>query len=103
MSGANKRFPFNVKFDLMPETLGGQFRKDFPPYIDGLVKSLPGNYITTPEYSKKAEDIYNFTPRPDDVYITTFPKCGKFFQDRVLQPGPNSVRKTLLFSIDQIN
>ena len=77
MSGANKRFPLDFKFEILPETLGGQFRKDFPPYVDGLVKTIPGGYVTTPEYSKRAEDIYNLTPRPDDVYVSTFPKCGK--------------------------
>ena len=77
MSGAYKRFPLEVKFEILPETLGGQFRKDFPPYLDGLVKCTPGSYVTTPEYAKRAEDIYNFVPRPDDIYVSTFPKCGK--------------------------
>jgi hypothetical protein len=78
MSGAdNQRLPLKEKFELMPETLGSQFRNDFPPYIDGLVKSFPNQYVTTPEFAKKAEDVYNLNPRPDDVYISTFPKCGK--------------------------
>ncbi|XP_046656673.1 sulfotransferase 1E1-like [Daphnia pulicaria] len=77
MSGAdNQRLPLKEKFELMPETLGSQFRNDFPPYIDGLVKSFPNQYVTTPEFAKKAEDVYNLNPRPDDVYISTFPKCG---------------------------
>ncbi|XP_057378326.2 sulfotransferase 1A3-like [Daphnia carinata] len=76
MSGAKERLQLQEKFDLMPETLGGQFRKDFPPYIDGLVRSVPHRYVTTPEYAKNAEDIYNLAPRPDDIYVSTFPKCG---------------------------
>lgn len=60
----------------MPQTLATEFRKDFPPYVDGLVRSLPGNYVTTPRFAKKADDIYNFKPRDDDVYVTTFPKSG---------------------------
>ena len=83
MSGAKQRLPLKEKFELMPETLGGQFRKDFPPYLDGLVKSFPHRYVTTPEYAKNAEDIYNLSPRPDDVYISTFPKCGKDDDDLI--------------------
>jgi hypothetical protein len=45
--------------------------------IEGLVKTLPHGYVTTPEYTKQAEEIYNFEPRPDDVFVLTFPKCGK--------------------------
>jgi hypothetical protein len=83
MSGAKQRLQLKEKFELMPETLGGQFRKDFPPYLDGLVKSFPHRYVTTPEYAKNAEDIYNLSPRPDDVYISTFPKCGKDDDDLI--------------------
>lgn len=68
--------PFNVKFEMMSESLGSQFRKDFPPYIDGLVRSSPGNYVTTPVYAESAEDFYNLKPRKDDVYVLTFPKSG---------------------------
>ncbi|KAI9553518.1 hypothetical protein GHT06_021436 [Daphnia sinensis] len=76
MSGAKERLQLQEKFEIMPETLGGQFRKDFPPYLDGLVRSVPHRYVTTPEFAKNAEDIYNLAPRPDDIYVSTFPKCG---------------------------
>lgn len=32
--------------------------------------------VMTEEYLKYAERIHNFTVRPDDVWIITFPKCG---------------------------
>lgn len=76
MSTRNQRFNLGVGFELMPQTVAGQFRKDFPPYVDGLVRSLPGNYVTTPRFAKKAEEVYNFKPREDDVYVITFPKSG---------------------------
>lgn len=66
-----------VKFILLPGTTETQFQKDFPAYKDGLVYSSPGRYVVMPEYPKKAETVYNLKPRTDDVYVLTFPKCGK--------------------------
>ncbi len=86
---------FNIQFQLLPETMGGQFRKDFPPYIDGLVRTIPHGYITTPVYAKNAEDFYNLKPRPDDVYVLTFPKSGNsrniliFNFSWILEPNNN--------------
>ena len=66
----------DVQFEVVPETMEAQFRKDFPFYIHGMVRSVPGNYLTFPEYPKRAEEIYNLLPRSDDVYVLTFPKSG---------------------------
>lgn len=76
MASPSKRFKLDVQFEVMQETHGVKFRRDFPPYVDGLVKTVPGNYVTTPVFSKNAENIYNLKPRPDDVYVLTFPKSG---------------------------
>lgn len=73
--GDQKRH-LQVKFSVVSGTLDDQFQKDFPSYMDGLVASSPGSYVTLPEYPKKAEDVYNLKPRSDDVYVLTFPKCG---------------------------
>lgn len=73
------RHPLNVKFIPIPETLpeDGQFRQDFPSYTDGLVEASPGGYITTTQvFAENAENIYNLKPRPDDVFVLTFPKSG---------------------------
>lgn len=75
-SNSDQHQSLQVKFSLLPNTLDAQFQKDFPSYTDGLVRSSPGRYVTLPEYPKKAEAVYNLKPRPDDVYILTFPKCG---------------------------
>lgn len=61
----------------MQETVEEPFRSDFPPYIEGLCRTVPGGYVTSLEYAKVAEGFYNLKPRPDDVYVLTFPKCGK--------------------------
>jgi hypothetical protein len=31
-----------------------------------------------PTYGENAEKIYRMKPRTDDVWLLTFPKCGKF-------------------------
>ena len=75
-----ERYPLRVKFLPIPETLpeDGQFRQDFPSYTDGLVEASPGGYITTTQvFAENAESIYNLKPRPDDVFILTFPKSGR--------------------------
>ena len=47
------------------------------------MKTSPHGYVTSPEFAKQAEEIYNFEPRSDDVYVLTFPKCGKWAQTRI--------------------
>lgn len=73
-----QRLHSNVKFVPIPESLSaeGRFRKDFPSYIEGAVESSPGGYVTSPVYAEHAEDILNFKPRPDDVFLLSFPKTG---------------------------
>lgn len=65
-----------VQFELMPQSLEAQFRKDFPPYVDGLVRTKPGNFVISPKFAEHAHKIYNFPPRNDDVYVLTYPKSG---------------------------
>jgi Sulfotransferase domain len=66
-----------VKFELVPETLESPFRDDFPGYTDGMVRGEPGRFFLAPPFGEHAEDIYNFPLKSDDVWIVTFPKCGK--------------------------
>ena len=68
-----------VNFVSIPESLETKFCKDFPNYVEGLIQSEPGNYVTTPPYTKAAQGIYNMNLRPDDVFVMSFPKCGKSF------------------------
>ena len=78
MSDLQKRFA--IKFELIADTLGDQFQKDFPAHVEGLIRSNPGNYIFISNNSaKNAEKFYEMKPRKDDVYVITFPKSGKFY------------------------
>lgn len=65
----------DISFELIPETKQEPFTKHFPNY-DGLVRGNPGDFVLTPIYAQNANELHNFKPRPDDVWIVTFPKCG---------------------------
>ena len=69
---------FSVKFSAISETLEPEFRQNFPVYDkNGLFRGEPGGFVLTETYAQRAEEVYNFEPRPDDVWVVTFPKCGK--------------------------
>ena len=65
-----------VTFSVIPETLSDDFKKHFPSFTDGLVKSDPGDFVMGPRYVAAADDLYNFEIRPSDVWVASFPKCG---------------------------
>lgn len=69
-----------VEFHPFPKTLTDTFQRHFPGYNEGLVKSQPGNFVMPPIYAKNAEKIYNMKLRSDDVWLFTFPKCGKLLK-----------------------
>lgn len=46
--------------------------------MDGMIRAGPENMVLPVGYEMKAEDIYNFQPREDDVWIATFPRSGEF-------------------------
>lgn len=68
---------FNVRFKEIPKSQTESFKELFTGYCEGLVKSEPGDLVVTPLYGKNAEKIFRMKPRADDVWLLTFPKCGK--------------------------
>ena len=72
-----KQLQLNVKFNIIPKTRLKKFGKFFTGYPTGLVKSEPGGFVMPPPYGENAEKIYRMKPRSDDVWLLTFPKCGK--------------------------
>ena len=75
----------NVTFKVIEKTLEPEFQHDFPGYVNGLYISEPGGFVMTPGYAQNFEKIYNIEPRSDDVWLVTFPKCGKFPYDKTFK------------------
>lgn len=69
--------PVNVTFKVIEKTLEPEFQNMFPGYTQGLYIGEPGGFVMTPGYAENMEKIYKLEPRPDDVWLVTFPKCGK--------------------------
>lgn len=66
----------NVEFSVIEKSLTKLFQEHFPSYTEGLVRGDPGGFVLSPQYARNAEQLRNFEPRSDDVWVVTFPKCG---------------------------
>lgn len=66
-----------VKFNVIPKTLSKSFTRHYGRYKAGLVQGDPGGFIMTPLYGNNADKIYRLQPRSEDVWLLTFPKCGR--------------------------
>jgi len=45
-------------------------------FYRSMMKSSPMNVMLPQKFEKFAEKIWNFTPREDDIWVVTYPKCG---------------------------
>ena len=73
-----KQLQLKVKFNAIPKTRLKKFNQHFNGYKNGLVRSEPGKFVMTPLYGSHAEKLYRMKPRSDDIWLLTFPKCGKY-------------------------
>ena len=68
-----------VTFRVIPETLSNEFKEHFHTNCGGLVESDPGGFVLTTSFGENAQKYMQASVRSDDVWVVTFPKCGKIF------------------------
>ena len=93
-SGTDEQSPeFRVTFKSIEQSLTIPFVNHFPLWASrlendedgtttfqgGLIRSDPGDLVLNGEYASDAEKVYRFQPRESDIWVTSFPKCGKFY------------------------
>lgn len=65
-----------IKFNFIPESITSPFIDLFPGQNEGMVRGDPGGFVFSREYGRRANEIYQFQPRKDDVWVCTFSKSG---------------------------
>ena len=70
---------WKVTFHSIGKSRNGNFEQHFSHYGEHEIsKSKPSGFVLTEEYTLHAEKMFRFQPKGDDVWVLTFPKCGKF-------------------------
>ncbi|KAF4532607.1 hypothetical protein B566_EDAN014855 [Ephemera danica] len=73
MAGAADEIKF-ISFD--KETNARLTHDNDGMYVDGIVRSDPGNWILPKESVATVQRIRNMKVRKDDIWVITYPKCG---------------------------
>lgn len=66
-----------VYYEELTSPIALKFAQQLGSVKNGFVKLLPYNQVFPREILKYEKQIKNFLAKPDDVWIASFPKCGK--------------------------
>ena len=53
-------------------------------FYHSMIKSAPLDVMVPSNFQKYAERIWNLTPRPDDIWIVTYPKSGTTLTQEIM-------------------
>jgi hypothetical protein len=85
-----QQLQLKVNFNAIPKTRLKKFNQLFNGYKFGLVRGEPVKFVMLPLYGSNADKIYRMKPRSDDVWLLTYPKCGKYTLSHSLFHNPMS-------------
>ena len=77
--GCYNHLEMEPKFEYPDEETAARFRKAYPGYYRGWVRSQPGNLMLPVMYTENWMTYCNFKIRPDDVFVLSHPKSGKLY------------------------
>lgn len=52
-------------------------------YVEGFIRSHPDAFFMPAQFESVAKSIYEFEVREDDIWVITFPKCGKLSRIKI--------------------
>ena len=74
-----------------------KFNKSFTAFKEGFIKLQPYNQVVPRCFLKYEKRIKDFQTRTDDVWVASFPKCGKFYN--LLYNKINLIKSPIAFPI----